>query len=93
MKVIIINEECHGFIGVADSVIHAIDFLINEDWLNENTNIYRCVGNGKWIGKSLKEKFGANWKQIIKQFCLEDFNDVFEGGFLLWEEVVYTGGD
>lgn len=30
MKVITIAEDCHGFIGIADTKEHAIDFLIDE---------------------------------------------------------------
>ena len=36
-NVIVINEECHGFIGVAHDVPSAIDFLCQIDWLNQYT--------------------------------------------------------
>ena len=58
MKVIIIDEENHGFIGVADSVIHAIDFLIENHWLTEYSSVFQYAGNGKWIESSVKERFG-----------------------------------
>lgn len=91
MTVIIIKEEYHGFIGVADSVVHAIDFLIDKNWLTKYTDVFRYAGNGKWIENSVEERFGTNWEQIIKQFCLEDFNNIFDGCFYFSEEMVYTG--
>ena len=39
MKVIVISEDCHGFIGLADTLEHAIDFLMDEGWLDEGTTI------------------------------------------------------
>lgn len=93
MKVIIIDEENHGFIGVADSVIHAIDFLIENHWLTEYSSVFQYAGNGKWTESSVKERFGDSWAQTIKQFNREKFNDEFEGSFYFSEETVYTGED
>ena len=91
MKVIIIDEENHGFIGVADSVIHAIDFLIDTHWLTGDSYLYQYAGNGKWTESSVKKRFGVGWAQTLKQFNREEFNDVFEGSFYFSEETVYTG--
>lgn len=93
MKVIIIDEENHGFIGVADSVIHAIDFLIENHWLTEYSSVFQYAGNGKWTESSVKERFGDSWAQTIKQFNREKFNDEFEGNFYFSEETVYIGED
>lgn len=93
MNVIIIKEECHGLIGIADSIIHAIDFLINENWLNEYTDIFQYAGNDKWTEISIKKRFGVDWEKTIKQFNLEELNDVFDGCFYFSEETVYKGED
>ena len=91
MNVIIIKEEDHGLIGIADSIIHAIDFLINENWLNEYTDVFQYAGDDKWTESSIKERFGVSWEKIIKQFNLEELNEVFDGGFYFSEETVCSG--
>ena len=40
MKVIVINEECHGFIGIAKDIKNAFAFLLKDKQINENTEIY-----------------------------------------------------
>lgn len=40
MKVIIINEENHGFIGVATTPKAAMQFLVNRGWLDLGTEFY-----------------------------------------------------
>lgn len=92
MKVITIREECHGFIGIADTKEHVIDFLIKENWLSENTELPYFDGKDKkWKERSVKEKLGENWESILKNSDIEQMNDLLDDSFFFYEEHVYTG--
>ena len=78
--VIIIEEDNHGFIGIAETFLDAIDFLITEDWLNGKTELYE--GDEKY--KTIEEDLGENWISQISEWNLEKFNKYFEGMFFLW---------
>lgn len=92
MKVITINEECHGYIGIADTKEHAIDFLVDEDWLSEYTGLsYFDEEDKKWKERTIKEKLGENWKDILKNSDIEQMNDLLDDAFLFEEVRVYTG--
>ena len=92
MKVITINEECHGFIGIADTKEHAIDFLVDKNWLSEHTELpYFDEEDKTWKDRSVKEKLGENWKDILKNSDIEQMNELLDDAFLIEEEHVYTG--
>ena len=82
MKAIVISEENHGFIGLATDYLWAIDFLIKEDWLDGDTDIYY----DHWF--LLKEIF-PNWQEEIKSWNIKKFNDFFDGYFYLEPMEVY----
>ena len=95
MKVIVISEECHGFIGLADTLEHAIDFLMDEDWLNEETTI--PIFNDKthdWEHISVIKRFGEHWGNTLRgaKNC-DELNDAFNECFFFYERDVYTGED
>ena len=87
-NVILISEDNHGLIGVATNYISAINFLIEYDWLNENTEI--SYFNGNEGPSSVKDTFGENWQQAIKNLSLGEFNDTFDDSFLLDPQNIYT---
>jgi hypothetical protein len=87
MKVINIDEECHGHIGIATNVETAVDFLIKKGWLYGYSEIY--TDSDEW--KSLEAVFGSEWEKEIHSWTLDHFNDVFEGCFYLREECLYDG--
>lgn len=79
MTVTIIKEESHGLIGVAKDRETAINYLIQTDWINSNTDFY---DKEKEKFLSLKEMFGESWKEeIVKQN-----DDFFEGSFYFSEK-------
>ena len=95
MKVIVISEECHGFIGLADTPEHAIDFLMDEDWLNEGTTIPVFNHTTRnWDSVSLTERFGEHWGNTLRSAknC-DELNDAFNEGFSFYEMDVYSGED
>lgn len=83
MKAIVINEDNHGFIGLAANYPWAIDFLVKENWLDENTEV--------WVdhrGYLLKEVF-PNWYEEIKSWDIKKFNEFFRWQFYLEPMEVY----
>lgn len=95
MKVIVISEECHGFIGLADNLEHAIDFLMDEDWLNEGTTI--PIFNSKtkiWEDVPVTERLGEHWGNTLRsaESC-DELNEALDGCFFFDEMDVYSGED
>ena len=95
MKVIVISKECYNFIGVADTLEHAIDFLMDKDWLNEETTI--SIFNDKinyWEDVPVTERFGKYWGNTLRgaKNC-DELNDAFCGLFFFEEVDIYTGED
>lgn len=80
MTVIRINEECHGFIGVAKDYESAQNYVI-DSWLNGGT--YIPTGNKE---KPLEEAFGENWKEILKEMPFVVFEELMNDQFWFYEE-------
>lgn len=90
MKVIVIEEECHGFIGIVQDEKDIVNFLMEEDWLNAGTGIPTFNSTKKeWEYPSIENVLGENWKRILKSKSLEELNDIFDGSFWFREEKVY----
>lgn len=83
-NVIVINEECHGFIGVARDVPSAIEFLWQHDWLSEYTEIPLAH---EWT--SVKSIYGAEWLEYFKSRTLDELQDIFDGCFYFHEEKLW----
>lgn len=83
-SVIVINEECHGFIGVARDVPSVINFLCQIDWLNEYTEIHLV---DKW--SSVQSAYGENWREYFKGLTLDELQNIFDGCFSFHEEKVW----
>lgn len=82
MTVITINEECHGFIGVAKDYESAQNYVI-DSWLNGGT--YIPTGNKE---KPLEEAFGENWKEILKEMPFVVFEELMTDQFWFYEETL-----
>lgn len=80
--VICIYEESHGLIGIAADYLAAIDFLIKEQWLDNDTEI---TDEEIPVG----EKFGEKWVEAIESLEPKKFNDIFFERFYLEEEKIY----
>lgn len=84
MNAIVIYENNQGVIGLAANYLLAIDFLIKEDWLDGDIEIYY----GHLF--LLKEIF-PNWQEEIKSWNIKKFNNFFDGYFCLESMEVYGG--
>ena len=86
MKVVRIEEENHGFIGVANSYRNAVMWLISNKWLADYTEIYD-EETDSWI--QVKDRFGEDWADLMTdQWNIEDFNDYWDGSFYLTTDIV-----
>lgn len=87
MKVIVIYEESHNVIGIANNYYNAVRFLLEEQWITNGATLYdeRC---SQW--KPIEECLGKNWKEYLLNECdLNTFNDMFEDWIGLSAQEVY----
>lgn len=85
-KVIVVNEENHGFLCVAKDFQSAVDYLIKNYWIDEGTEVYNDA-NQKWV--RLNEFLGKNWEKEVRNLSRESFEELFEEDFYLKDEEVY----
>jgi hypothetical protein len=86
MKVIIINEDSHGRIGIALNYYHAAKWLIDTNWIDDNTETYD-YDTDEW--RSVKDILGADWASLmLDTWDLDRFNDFWHNSFSLDPEKV-----
>ena len=78
-KVYCVYEDNHGMIGLATNYSSAIDGLINEDWLDGNTEMLDDNDNPSTV----KDILGKEWIDFIKHWDKNTFNIFFEGIFYI----------
>ena len=92
-KIVVINEDCHGQIGVATTYKAALQWLIKSGWMECATEASLCE-EGEWQYKPIEElanSFGYDdWKDFLFEI-LEQSTDDFRGlldsmGFYFSEE-------
>ena len=89
MKVIRIDEENHGFIGVASSMKAAWQFIVNKGWLGFWDSVYVF---DEWVG--IDELFDQNgWdktnENLVEWAMNRKGDDVWDGLFYFSECDVY----
>ena len=92
MKVIAINEENHGLIGIAATKKAAFQFLINNHWLTINYDLYDKTTNAWYtLADLFKDKDIEPTKENILAWAMEHVDDweVWDGAFYFYEEDVY----
>lgn len=84
MKVFIIDEECHGVIGVATSPKSAMRWLLDEGWIYEYSE-YSVWNDLEWehfsIAKYCEQNGIADWQQWLLDSASVEF---LEDGFLIY---------
>lgn len=83
IKIIVIDEECHGIIGYAMNKRAAKQYLIDTDWISEHSELWN---EEKQEWESLAELYGENWLETFLNFTEEQMEDM---GYYLHEEEVY----
>ena len=82
--VIVIKEENHGVIGIAKDYKNAIYFLIDNDWLTAESDIFY---NDSWCPINLV--FGEHWQDKILALDFDEFCELFDGCIYLEEEEIF----
>lgn len=80
MTVVRINEKCHGFIGIAKDYVSAQNYVIDY-WLRGDLYVY--VDDKE---QTIKEAFGENWKEALKELPFIIFEDLMNDQFWFYEE-------
>lgn len=83
--VICVYEDNHGLIAIAKDYASALDFLIKENWLEDNTEIWA----GDYYYTYLVEALGKDWPDKMRDWDIEHFNDYWENSIYLKEEKIY----
>ena len=86
MTVILINEDWHGYVGLAIDYASAVDYLIKEKWIDEDFELYVEKTDSY---HSIKKILGVDWEEKVASWNVEKFNEFFEGLFNLQEEEVH----
>ena len=83
-KVFIIDEECHGSIGVATSPKSAMRWLMDEGWIDKYS-VYSIWDGEKWehfsIAEYCEQNGFADWQQWLMDNASVEF---LEDGFLIY---------
>lgn len=93
-KIVIINEECHGFIGVAKDFKSAAKWMIEHHWVEPFTEMWDGWDeNGQNIYTTVKEKADEcdiTWEELVIDSCVNQDDDVLErmGIYLHEEELI-----
>ena len=85
MRVVTIEEDNHGQIGIAKTYADAVHFLVNDSWLSALTEIY-C---GDEVYKTVIDDLGEDWLAVMLDWSMEKFCEYFEGYFYLDSVEVY----
>lgn len=76
MRVVLVYEENHGLVAVAKSYVSAVQFLVDDGWLNERLGVEE--------GQTVFSLLGENWLEKIKSWnSFARFTNFFEGYFSL----------
>lgn len=81
-KVIAVYEECHDLIAVANSCFCAVNWLIKDNWLTLDMDIW---DREKATWTTIREQFGDDAFEHLFLLTINEFNELFEGCFLLVE--------
>ena len=92
MNVILIHEDSHGLVGVANNYYNAVKWLIAKDWISDNTEISIGENEYSYEWASVKNTLGENWAdKMLDQWDIDDFNDYWTGLFRLEPVEVFQG--
>lgn len=85
MKIIRIEDDLF-FAGYAKDYVSAVDYLVSHNWLTDEFEI-NDHSNGEL--KTIKEALGKDWKNIVKGWNIEKFNDYFDLNLCMYEMDVW----
>lgn len=87
MNVIIVREDCHGILTVATDYPSAIHFLVENDWIDDETEVYDV--SNLYSTNTILNLYGKNWRGQMMKWTLEKFNTICGTYFSLQEIPLY----
>lgn len=88
-KVLLLNEDNHGLLDVFYDYDTIIDYLIQEQWLNKDTEINNTDNSYSDEWKSISEVLGEDWDIQLHKMNIDTFNNLFDGCFYIDSRRVY----
>lgn len=88
MTVIKVFEDNHGLICLAKDYKSALDFLVNNNWIEDSSEVW----NGPYASPEwcrLDEAMGEDWFDKMANWGIENFNEYWDGSFCLEETEIY----
>lgn len=89
MTCIIIRGDNNGIVGIAANYKSAIKFLIEEDGLSDDFEIYSDEKE-KWISLS---EWRSNWKEYLLSCDIDQFNVIVDGQFYLEDYDIFNAAE
>lgn len=70
--IVVYDADTDELVCVATSVPKAIKYMVDHLWLDDD------FPTADWKGRSLQERFGDNWQDVIEQMGVGELNDLFD---------------
>ena len=81
MTVILIEEDNHGLIGVANNYYNAVNWLIDKGWIDDNSEVWNDASD-RW--EKLIDLQGENWAdRMCDEWDIDNFNYFWENSISL----------
>lgn len=82
MTVFVVEEVNHGTLAVVSSVRAAAEFLIKKHWLCPTSDVW---DDAKSDFAPISEVLGENWADVVKNFTLSEFFELFDEWIYLYQ--------
>jgi hypothetical protein len=89
MKVIVIREECQGFIGMAKDMPSAFEFLVKEHWVKPQTEFFDSYGYGFTLETAKRQLELDTYEETLARLYECETEDYFNDLFYFDEETIY----
>lgn len=87
MNVIVVREDNHGILTVATDYSAAVHFLVENGWIDEETEVYDI--SNLYSTDTIFNLYGKNWRGQMMRWTLEKFNAICGTYFSLQKVPLY----
>lgn len=70
--IVVYDTDAGELVCVATSVPKAIKYMVDNCWLDDD------FPTAEWEGRSLQERFGNNWQNVMEGMDVDELNDLFD---------------
>ena len=87
-EVLVIYDDNHRLIGVAKDIPSAIDYLIQEGHVSNNSEVWDYI---KVDYRPIKDSLGDDWQDVLREMVYHEINELLdEYVYLEWHKVIGT---